>query len=120
MEDLARQAVPSEMDNIRINIEEFIKLHNSGQCVFIDVRVAYETDVWGINIGLKIPADELSQRLDELPRDKLIVLACPHSDRSNLARAYLASKDFNARYLTGGLLGLLAYRTGGNAKKLEL
>jgi len=120
MENFAAQAIPSEMKTVRIGIEPFIALHNARGCVLVDVRVGYETAVWGVNIGLKIPADEIADRLDELPRDKTIVLACPNSDRSNIVRSYLAAQGFDAKYLNGGLLGLTAYLKGGDAKKLEL
>jgi len=120
MENFATQAIPSEMKTVRIGIEPFIALHNAGECVLVDVRVAYETAVWGVNFGLKIPADEIADRLDELPRDKTIVLACPNSDRSNIVRSYLTARGFDAKYLNGGLLALTSYLKGGDAKKLEL
>jgi len=120
MKNIAAQAIPSEMKNVRIGIEPFIALHNAGECVLIDVRVPYETAVWGVSFGLKIPANEIADRLDELPRDKLIVLACPNSDRSNIVRNYLAAQGFQAKYLNGGLLALTSYLKGGDARKLEL
>jgi len=120
MENFSVQAIPSEMKNVRIGIEPFIALHNAGDCVLVDVRVPYETAVWGVNFGLKIPANEVADRLDELPRDKLIVTVCPNSDRSNIVRNYLVAQGFQAKYLSGGLLALTAYLKGGDARKLEL
>ena len=112
--------VPSEMKNMRIEIEEFIELYNRGEAELVDVRVPFETVVWQLNFGLKIPAPELPERQSELPKDKLIVVACPHSDRSNMARTYLASKGFNVKYLAGGLIGLMERLKGGKAKDLKI
>lgn len=107
------------MGNMRIDIEEFIKLYNAGECELIDIRVPFEVARWQLNFGLKIPADELPDRLDELPENKLLVVACPGIDRSNVARTYLASRKFNVKYLQGGLLGLMTRLKGGLAKNLE-
>jgi len=112
--------VPSEMKNMRIEIDEFIELYNKGEAELVDVRVPFETKVWQLNFGLQIPAPELPERLNELPKDTLIVVACPKADRSNMARTYLASKGFEVKYLVGGLLGLMDHLKGGKAKELKL
>jgi len=112
--------VPSEMKNMRIEIDEFIELYNKGEAELLDIRVPFETALWQLNFGLKIPAPELPDRLSELPKDKLIVVVCPHSDRSNMARTYLASKGINAKYLVGGLIGLMERLKGGKAKDLKI
>lgn len=79
-----------------------------------------ETKVWQVNFGLKIPAPELPERLEELPKDKLIIVVCPKADRSNMARMWLATQGFEVKYLSGGLLGLMDYLKGGKAKTLKL
>lgn len=108
------------MKNKRIEIDEFIGLYNEKKCELIDVRVPFETAVWQVNFGLKIPANELPENLDKLPKDKLLVVACPKADRSNMAAVYLASEGFNVKYLVGGLLDLMEHLKGGNAKELKL
>ncbi len=120
MDSLPVKIVPSEMKNMRIEIEEFIDLYNRGEAELVDIRVPFETKVWQVNFGLKIPAPELPERLNELPKDKLIVVACPKADRSNMARSYLASKGFKVKYLVGGLLGLMDRLKGGKAKDLKI
>jgi len=120
MANFPENIVPSEMKNFRIDIEEFIKLYNEGKAELIDIRVPFETKVWQVNFGLKIPANELPARLTELPKDKLLVVACPKSDRSNMARIYLAEQGFEVKYLIGGLLGLMDRLKGGKAKDINL
>jgi len=120
MQEFIKNIVPSEMNNMRIEIDEFIELYNEGKCELVDVRVPMETKVWQLNFGLKIPTTELAGRLDELPKNKLIVLACPKADRSNMARTWLAMQGFDVKYLSGGLLGLMDTLKGGMAKKLKI
>ncbi len=120
MQEFIKNIIPSEMKNMRIDIDEFIELYNEGKCELVDIRIPMETKVWQVNFGLKIPANELADRLDELPKDKLIVVACPKSDRSNMARTWLASQGFEVKYLVGGLLGLMETLKGGMAKKIKI
>lgn len=120
LDTLARNTVPAAMVEVRIGIDDFVAAYNEGRCELLDIRVAEETAVWQFNVGLHIPANELPDRLDELPRDTLLVVACPMSDRSNMARSYLATKGFQAKYLAGGLLGLADRLKGGAAKNLKL
>jgi rhodanese-related sulfurtransferase len=116
----AQSIVPKEMGKARFSADEFIAAYNAGTAELVDIRVPMETAVWQFNFGLKIPANELPERLDELPRDKTIVVACPLTDRSNMARSYLLSKGFDVRYLQGGLLGLVDRLKGGMAKDITL
>jgi len=120
MEPFVKNVIPSNMSNMRIGVDEFIELYNEGKCELVDVRVAMETKVWQVNFGLQIPAPELPERLNELPKDKLIVVACPQADRSNMTRMWLASQGFEVKYLMGGLLGLMDHLKGGNAKKIRV
>ncbi len=120
LETLPSQAVPAHMKDVRISIDDFLTQWNEGACEFIDIRVPSETRVWKMGFGKQIPADEIPEHLEELPRDRLLVIACPNSDRSNIVRGYLAAKGFNAKYLNGGLLGLTDKLKGGPAAAFNL
>ncbi len=120
MASFPENIVPSEIKNMRISVDDFIEAYNKGEAELVDIRVPMETKVWQVNFGLQIPANELPQRLAELPKEKLLVVACPHSDRSNMARVYLAEQGFNVKYLVGGLLGLMERLKGGMAKDINL
>jgi rhodanese-related sulfurtransferase len=119
-DDFARTIVPQQMNNARISADAFIEAHNAGTALLLDIRVPMETAVWDFNFGLKIPANELPERLGELPRDKTLVVACPMTDRSNMAYSYLFSNGFDAKYLQGGLLGLVDRLKGGKAKDIHI
>ena len=86
--------------------------------VLVDIRFAEEQQVWSFSFALHIPLNELPQRLDELPKDKLIVTACPHKDRAILAMAYLRTKGFQVRYLEDGLITLAENLRGDDARML--
>lgn len=108
------------MSDVRISADAFIEQWQDGTCELLDIRVAAETRVWMMGFGLAIPADEIAGRLDELPRDKLLVVACPNSDRSGIVRSNLAAKGFNAKYLIGGLLGLADKLKGKTSETFPL
>jgi len=120
MQEFIKDVIPSQIKNMQIEIDEFLKLYNNKECELLDIRVVAETKVWQLNFGLKIPAPELAERLDELPKDKLIVVACPRSNRSNMVRTWLAIQGFEARYLSDGLLGLMNHLKGGGVKDINL
>ncbi len=119
LDDFAASIVPAQMSNARISIDAFITAYNSGEAELVDIRVPEETAVWQFNLGLQIPANELPARLNELPKDKLLVVACPLTDRSNMARSYLVTQGFNAKYLQGGLLGLVDRLKGAAAQDIR-
>lgn len=103
-------------DDMKIDSKELIPLLTSGRAILLDVRFEDEVAAWLIGYSLNIPMNEISKRIKELPRDKIVVAACPHKDRSAIAMAYLRSKGYNAKYLTDGLIGLAEYLRGERAK----
>lgn len=118
--EFIREIYPENMGKIKLNVEKFLELYNEGKCELLDVREPYEVKVWQVNFGLKIPARELPENLDKLPKDKIIVTACPGKERSNSSAMYLRSKGFDARYLEDGLLGLMTYLKSKKAKEIKL
>ena len=51
-----------------------------------------------------IPLSQLSQRLDELPRDREIVCICRSGNRSGAAARQLAAAGFKVYNLKGGMI----------------
>lgn len=103
-------------DDMKIDSKRLLSLLTEKKAVLVDIRFPEETKAWRMGFGLFIPLNELPKRLAELPKDKIIVTACPHKDRSAIAMAYLRSKGYNARYLNDGLVGLAENLRGNNAK----
>ncbi len=120
MDDMVRNTKMKDVPSMRVDIEKFIELYNDDKAILLDIRYPFETKVWRVSFATLIPYDELPDRLDELPKDKLIVCTCPEEYRSNMAKEYLRYKGYDAKNLTGGLLGLMTRLKGGKAKDVHL
>ncbi len=105
-----------ERKAMKIGIQKLLELLAQNQAQLIDIRFREEVAAWSFGFAQNIPLNELPERLDELDRDKLIVTACPHNDRSSLARHYLHLQGYHAVYLFEGLLKLADYLRGDNAR----
>lgn len=105
-----------ERKAMKISSKELVELLKKGEVQFIDIRFPEEFAAWRMGFAKNIPLNELPARLGELDKNKLIVTACPHYDRSSMARLYLTSKGYKARYLNDGLLGLAELLRGDNAR----
>ncbi|AIV08929.1 CoA-disulfide reductase [Vibrio harveyi] len=71
--------------------------------VLLDVRNPGELESVGfIDGAINIPVDQLRQRMNELPKDKEIVIYCQVGLRGNVAYRQLVNSGFKARNLLGG------------------
>lgn len=96
-------------DAIAIHFDEIDNL--SENQVLLDVRNPGELESVGFIEGaINIPVDQLRQRMNELPKDKEIVIYCQVGLRGNVAYRQLVNSGFKARNLLGG------YRTYKFAK----
>ena len=86
-----------------ISVEEAYQKYQSGTFV-LDVRTPQEWADYHVPNTTLIPLDELSTRLNELPKDQEIVVICHSGNRSKQGRDILLSAGFNATSVTGGLL----------------
>ncbi|WP_315917566.1 FAD-dependent oxidoreductase [Vibrio fluvialis] len=79
--------------------------------VLLDVRNPGELQNVGYLPGaINIPVDQLRQRMNELPKDKEIIIYCQVGLRGNVAYRQLVNNGYKARNLLGG------YRTYAFAK----
>ncbi len=69
----------------------------------IDVREEGEAAICAIDGSTLIPMSELPQRLQEIPRDRLVALYCHHGMRSMMAGQWLARNGYDALSLAGGI-----------------
>ena len=107
----------AERETMKIKTPEMLALVEEGKAILVDVRFREEFEVWHMNFAKNIPLNELPKRLNELPKDTLIITACPHNDRANLARLFLVQHGYNAKYLNDGLLKVADFLRGDNAKE---
>jgi rhodanese-related sulfurtransferase len=86
-----------------ISVEEAYLKYQQG-VFFLDVRTAEEWDQVRIPNTTLIPLDELASRLDELPRDREIVVVCRSGNRSAQARDTLLAAGFpSVTSMAGGI-----------------
>ena len=102
--------------DMKIDIHRLLRLLEKDEVQVVDIRFSEEAKAWGFDFMKKIPLNELPDRLNELDRDKIIVTACPHYDRSSIARHLLTLNGFKSKYLVEGLLGLASYLRGDKAR----
>jgi rhodanese-related sulfurtransferase len=80
-----------------------------GEDVFLlDVREPDEVEAWGYPIGINIPLGQLGDRLEEIPQDRTIVVACHVGGRSAAAAHALSDAGWTAENLTGGAVAWAA------------
>ena len=75
----------------------------NGDSLLLDVRDKEENQESAIPNAINIPLDELRDRLDELPKDKNIIVQCFSGHRSYFAYRMLRLHGFKVRNLTGGI-----------------
>jgi rhodanese-related sulfurtransferase len=80
-----------------------------GEDVFLlDVREPDEVEAWAYPIGINIPLGQVGDRLDEIPRDVTVVVACHMGGRSATAAQALSDRGWTAENLTGGAVAWAA------------
>lgn len=80
---------------------EFLSLIASKEALFLDVRTDEEQNYSVYPWATHIPIHTLPERINEIPKDKLIVPFCSSVFRASITWAWLKSKGFeNVRTLT--------------------
>jgi len=104
----------------KITCDEFLGDPNA---VLLDVRTREEVECLSfplkhqVSLSLAIPLDKLPDRLDEIPRDRVVGLLCVTDVRSSMAFLYLRSKGLNnVRILAGGTSGLVEQLKTGKVR----
>jgi len=92
--------------NIRAGLVDVVHWNQMGTdalagAFILDVRDAAETKVGMLPGAKHIPLGELRQRLEELPRDREIVVHCQSGQRSYNACRLLSQRGFSVRNLSG-------------------
>ncbi|HOP79125.1 MAG TPA: FAD-dependent oxidoreductase [Armatimonadota bacterium] len=71
--------------------------------IVLDVRESMETATGAIPGSINVPLDQLRDRLDELPKDKELLVYCQVGLRGYIACRLLTQKGFKCRNYTGGM-----------------
>jgi len=86
----------------KISLEKFFETENVALLDVRDIKeiqtLNFDLKIFGIQT-IRIPVNELPDRLNELPENKLIACFCSSGTRSAWAYIYLFSKGYNAKWL---------------------
>jgi rhodanese-related sulfurtransferase len=85
-----------------VSVDEGYQMYQNGTFV-VDVRTQQEWDEYHVPNTTLIPLDQLSNRLNEVPKDKAILVVCRSGNRSQQGRDILLSAGYNATSMAGGL-----------------
>jgi rhodanese-related sulfurtransferase len=85
-----------------ISVDEAYQMYQGGTFV-VDVRTQEEWDEYHVPNTTLIPLDQLPNRLNEIPKDKEIVVICRSGNRSKEGRKILLDAGYNATSMTGGV-----------------
>ncbi len=92
-----------------VSPQEIMDRLAAGDEVFLlDVREPDEVEAWAYPLGVNIPMAQVGDRLDELPRDVTITVACHVGGRSAAVAAALSDAGWSAENLTGGAVAWAA------------
>jgi NADPH-dependent 2,4-dienoyl-CoA reductase/sulfur reductase-like enzyme/rhodanese-related sulfurtransferase len=85
---------------------------NTENGFLLDVREPVELSVESVPGAVNIPMGQLRTRLDELPRNREILVICRSAQRAYIATRILLQNGFKARTLSGGTLSRAMYSLG--------
>ena len=91
-----------------IHYDEFINLKKDN-VVIVDVCEPIEREKGYIDGSINIPLNDLRNRLDELPKDKMIYVYCQQGLRSYIAYRILKQNGFKVKSIDGGYRFYLNY-----------
>jgi NADPH-dependent 2,4-dienoyl-CoA reductase/sulfur reductase-like enzyme/peroxiredoxin family protein/rhodanese-related sulfurtransferase/TusA-related sulfurtransferase len=77
-------------------------LHPGDKQLLVDVRTPGEFEMGTIGDAINIPVDKLRSRLNELPKDKELLVFCQVGLRGYIACRILSQNGYNCRNLSGG------------------
>ena len=100
------KATPVARPPTAINaVEARARLNSATPPFLLDVREPYEYAEGHIGGARLLPLGELGRRLNELPRDREILVICRSGNRSGAATRQLVQAGYHAVNLSGGMIG---------------
>jgi len=85
-----------------VNVDQAYQMYQSGALI-IDLRTQQEWDEYHAPNTLLVPLDQLSNRLNQIPKDRQIVVVCRSSNCSQAGRDILIAAGYNAASMNSGL-----------------
>lgn len=85
-----------------VNVDQAHEMYQNGVFV-LDVRTQEEWDEYHAPNTTLIPLDQLQARINEVPKDREILVVCRSGNRSQQGRDILLAAGYNATSMAGGL-----------------
>jgi len=86
-----------------VSTDQAYQMYQQSDVLFVDVREQFEWDEYHAPNATLIPLGELASRVNEVSKDKKIVVVCRSGNRSQEGRDILLAAGFDATSMTGGL-----------------
>jgi NADPH-dependent 2,4-dienoyl-CoA reductase/sulfur reductase-like enzyme/rhodanese-related sulfurtransferase len=86
----------------QVNYQELMTLPKDGSVTFLDVRSEFEFARGSAEAFINLPLDNLRRKINELPKDKKVIVMCQSGLRSYLATRILKQHGFDAYNFVGG------------------
>ena len=98
-------ADPGSEAPLQIDVEELARWQQEhAPHTVVDVREPWEVEICRIAGSIDVPLGELPERLDEVPRDRPVIMLCHHGVRSLKATLWLRNQGLDqAINLAGGI-----------------
>jgi rhodanese-related sulfurtransferase len=85
-----------------VSVDKAYEMYQSGVFV-LDVRTQEEWDEYHAPNTTLIPLDQLQARINEVPKNREILVVCRSGNRSQEARDIMRAAGYNATSMSGGL-----------------
>jgi rhodanese-related sulfurtransferase len=96
---------PEKAGYVDVSVQQAKEMIDNGEVFILDVRTQEEYDAGHIRGSMLIPVQVLKERLDEIPKDKKILVYCRTGGRSTQASQILIDNGFKAVYnMKGGIV----------------
>jgi len=73
----------------KINFSEMIKAKKENSAFVLDVRTEEENKLVSFNFATNIPINQIPDRINEIPKNKTIVIFCSSATRATITSVYL-------------------------------
>ncbi|NWF39685.1 rhodanese-like domain-containing protein [Mariprofundus sp. NF] len=93
-----------------LSAADYMQLRNR-EHTLVDVRQLGEWQAGHATTAVHIPLGEVSERMQEVPKDKIVVVICASGTRSSMAATAFANADYREVYNFSGGMG--AWRSAG-------
>jgi rhodanese-related sulfurtransferase len=95
---------PEKAQYTDISVQQAKEMIDTGEVFILDVRTQEEYNAGHIRNSTLIPVQDLSKRLNEVPRDRDILVYCKTGGRSTAASEILVNNGFARIYnMKGGI-----------------